>query len=95
MAIRLEDLHVTTEGGAEIRGADVRAWEDAYASGRLPNGYMTEGHSHAGRPKLYEEEMSTMTIRVPKSEKERLTREAKRRGVSLSSYVREVIATNS
>lgn len=94
MAISLKELKVTAEGGAKVTGDDVSAWEEAYASGQIPDGYVAEGRAHAGRPRLYEGEMSTMTIRVPKAEKERLAREAKRRGLSLSSYVRDVIAAN-
>lgn len=93
MAIKLDDLDVIAEDGTRVTGDMVEAWEDAYSSGRLPEGYEVEGPAHAGRPKLYEGEMSTMTIRVPKAEKERLAHEAKRRGMTLSGYVRHVIET--
>lgn len=91
MAVKLKDLDVVAEDGTRVTGGMVEAWEGAYGSGHLPEGYEVDGPVHAGRPKLYDGEMSTMTIRVPKAEKDRLTREAKRRGVSLSSYVREVL----
>lgn len=93
MAIKLKDLNVIAEDGTKVTGDMVEAWEDAYDSGHLPDGYEVDGAVHAGRPKLYEGEMSTMTIRVPKAEKDRLTREAKRRGMTLSGYVRHVIET--
>lgn len=95
MAIKLKDLDITAEDGTRVTGDMVKAWDDAYSAGHLPDGYKADGTVRVGRPKLYDGEMSTVTVRLPKAEKERLAREAKRRGVSLSSYVREVLETRA
>lgn len=94
MAVATEDFVVIAEDGTRVTGEMVDAWEEAYSAGRLPDGFVS-GERHAGRPKLYEGDMATMTVRLPQREKDRLTREAKRRGMSLSGYVRDLIEASA
>lgn len=90
-AIKLEDLNVTAEDGAAVTGADVESWEDAYAHGRLPDGY-ARGSVRPGRPRLSADVTETLTIRLAKGEKEQIKREAGELGMTASAYVREILA---
>ena len=45
-----------------------------------------------GRPKLYDGDMETLSIRIPSSRKSALREEAASRGASVSDYVRGILA---
>ena len=45
-----------------------------------------------GRPKLYDGDMETLSIRIPSSQKSALREEAASRGASVSDYVRGILA---
>ena len=81
-----------TENGQKITGEVVDKWCAAYEDGRFPDGYEPVGGIVRGRPPLYGDKMSSITIRVPLMQKVALEQEAIDSGVSLSSYLRNIIA---
>lgn len=81
-----------TANGQEITGETIEEWCNAYEEGRLPDGYEPTGEIVRGRPALYGDKMASITVRVPLIQKVALEREATDSGVSLSSYVRNIIA---
>lgn len=90
--MKSEDDVITIYNGTPITKTMLDEWDEAYSSGRIPDGYERDGGVHVGRPPLIEGDMSTITIRIPAEQKDALKREADERGMSLSGYVREVIA---
>lgn len=81
--------------GCEVTKDMIEAWDAAYTAGSLPEGYAFDGPIMSGRPRLFEGEMATMTVRIPRAQKEALERDAERRGMSFSGYVREVLAVRA
>ena len=81
-----------TENGQKITGETIDKWCAAYESGRFPDGYEPTDKITRGRPSLYGDKMTSITIRVPAIQKVALEREATDSGVSLSSYLRNIIA---
>lgn len=81
-----------TQDGQKITGETIDKWCKAYEEGRFPDGYVPSGDVSRGRPTLYGDKMSSITIRVPVVQKVALEREATSSGVSLSSYLRNIIA---
>ena len=79
------------EGGQEVTGEMIDKWCKAYDAGHFPDGYVPCEISQ-GRPPLYGEKMSTVTIRIPEVQKTALEYEASTSGISLSSYIRNIIA---
>ena len=49
------------------------------------------GAIHAGRPRLYDEELTTVSFRIPKSRIAAIERIAKERGESKSEFFREAV----
>ena len=83
------------ENGVPVTGAMVDEWCAAYDKGELPEGYAVAGVATVGRPPLHGERRSTMTIRLPKSQKTKLEDEARAHGVSTSTYVRRILTLRS
>ena len=94
MAIDNKQLPAS-ENGIAVTPEMLDEWCAAYESGSLPKGYSYDGPTRVGRPRLANEQMATMTIRIPLSQKEALAKAAKEKGMSFSGYVREVLATRS
>lgn len=84
-----------SENGIAVTPEMLDEWCSAYESESLPEGYSYDGPTRVGRPRLTNEQMTTMTIRIPLSQKEALAKAAKEKGMSFSGYVREVLATRS
>ena len=75
-----------------VPSSKVEEWLEAYENGRLPEGYSFTSGVKYGRPKLYEDDMETLSIRIPASQKSALRDEAKAQGASVSDYVRGILA---
>ena len=80
------------EGGVPVTGAMIDEWCAAYDKGELPDGYEVEGVVNRGRPPLHGERMSSMTIRIPHSQKVALEKEAHKHGIPTSTYVRRILS---
>ena len=87
-----DGVYCMAQDGTPITAEMVDGWCEAYDAGRLPDGYAVDGGVRKGRPRLSAEGMASMTVRVPRSQKEALAREAAQRGMDLSGYVREILA---
>ena len=87
---------VGSKGGMEvlhiIDSALRHGWCEAYDKEELPSGYAFNSTA-SGRSPIYGERMSSITIKIPLAQKRVLEKEAQNAGASLSSYVREIIAT--
>ncbi len=83
------------EGGVPVTGAMIDEWCAAYERGELPEGYEVEGAAAKGRPPLHGERMSSMTIRLPQTQKAALEEEARAHGVPTSTYVRRILTLRS
>ena len=81
--------------GCEVTRDMVEAWDAAYSAGSLPDGYTFDGPVRVGRPRLSDGDMAVVTVRMPRAQKDALERDAGRRGMSLSGYVREVLAVRA
>ena len=69
----------------------IEQWDESYSKGELPDGFEFAGPAHSGRPKMYDEDMTTLTIRIPVSQKNALIKEAKKSKQSMSEYTRNLI----
>ena len=76
----------------KVPTSKVNEWLEAYENGELPEGYSFTGGVKYGRPKLFEGDMETLSIRIPSSQKSALREEAAKRGASVSDYVRGILA---
>lgn len=93
--IRTDDkssVIAVAQDGTPVTGAMVDEWCSFWDAGRLPDGYSVEGPAPVGRPPLHGERMSSITVRIPRSQKDAIEREARRAGISTSAYVRDVLA---
>ncbi len=70
----------------------VDEWCSAYDAGRIPEGYDEADPVTRGRPRIFDSGMNTITIRIPAAQKEALKEEAAERGLTVSTYVREILA---
>lgn len=92
MVIRAKGFVGTAEDGSAVTGDMISSWDSAYTSGELP-GKVVSAERHAGRPRLVDDDMDTITIRLPKAQKEAVRRKAASLGMTTSGYVRKVLAT--
>ena len=69
----------------------IEQWDKAYTDGVLPDGYVFDGGIKCGRPKLFDDEMTTLTIRIPVSQKSALCEQAKNSKTTMSEYARHLI----
>ena len=76
----------------KVPASKVDEWLEAYENGKVPEGYSFAGGVKYGRPKLYDGDMETLSIRIPASQKSALREEAANRGASVSDYVRGILA---
>lgn len=79
------------EGGIPVTAKMINEWCAAYDRDELPDGYETEGVVTRGRPPLHGEWMTSITIRIPYTQKEALEREAHEHGIPTSAYVRRIL----
>ncbi len=79
------------ENGVAVTEEMVQTWCEAYEAGEIPEGYDEASPVVQGRPKLFEGEMTSVTIRIPVQEKSALQQEAASQGVSMSVYLRGIL----
>lgn len=79
------------ENGTFVTEELMDAWEKAYSRGETPEGYTMESKVYRGRPKLFDCEMASITIRLPRAQKNALEQEAAERGMTFSGYVRQIL----
>lgn len=92
MVIKTKGFVGTAEDGSVVTGDIINSWDSSYTSGKLPD-KVVSAERHAGRPRLVDDDMDTITIRLPKAQKEAVKREAASLGMTTSGYVRKVLAT--
>ena len=83
------------QDGTPATGAMIDEWCASWDAGRLPDGYSVEGPTQVGRPPLHGERMSSITVRITHAQKDALEREARRAGISMSAYVRDVLSART
>lgn len=89
-----DSVIAVAENGIPVTEGMVQEWCDAYDKGCLPDGYEVEGPV-MGRPRLFDEEMVSLTVRLTKSQKQLLEQRAKEKGLTTSAYVRDLLASAS
>ena len=80
--------------GQEITEEMINAWCEAYERGEFPEGERTVGGVVMGRPPLSAEKTTTVTIKIPIGMKAALTTKAEKQGVTMSAYVRSILAND-
>jgi hypothetical protein len=80
--------------GQEITEAMIEGWCEAYERGEFPEGERTVGGVVMGRPPLSADKTVTVTVKIPIGMKEALARKAQNQGVTMSAYVRSVLAND-
>lgn len=88
-----DEVVSVAENGMPVTGAMVDEWCAAYDKGELPKDYVVEGVVRKGRPPLHAEKMSSITIRLPYAQKTALEHEARKLGVTTSTYVRRILSS--
>lgn len=86
------EIIAVAENGYPVTQADIDRWNEAYDKGELPKGYSFDGEVKQGRPRLFADGTSSLTVRIPVGLKNYVTNKASERGISVSDYVREVLA---
>ena len=71
----------------------IEQWEKSYSKGELPKGFEFSGPARAGRPKMFEDDMTTLTIRIPVSQKNAISQGAKKSKQIMSEYTRQLLST--
>lgn len=77
-----------TASGRELSDADFDAMAVEYEAGTWTE---PVGKASPGRPKLYGEDMETVSFRLPRSRVDAVEAAAKRRGISKSEFYRRAI----
>ena len=77
-----------TASGRELSDADFDAMAAEYEEGAWSE---PEGKVSLGRPKLFEEDMETVSFRLPRSRADAVAAAAKRQGISKSEFFRRAI----
>ena len=77
-----------TASGRELSDADFDAMAVEYEAGTWTE---PVGKASPGRPMLYEEDMETVSFRLPRSRVDAVEAAAKRRGISKSEFYRRAI----
>lgn len=78
--------------GQELDGRTIDRWCEAYERGEFPEGEHTVGPVVEGRPPMTSDNSAVISIKVPKGMKIAAERNAKAAGMSLSAYVRSILA---
>lgn len=88
-------MSYTAANGQEIDDEMIDRWCEAYEQGDFPSGEHTVGEVVMGRPKLSAEKTTTLTIKLPVGMKAALNRKAKIKGMTMSNYLRSLIADDA
>ena len=80
-------MEYTTETGAKINDEMLDEMAREYEEGT----WSGHGKVSAGRPRIYDEDMETVSFRLPKSRIIAIARIAEQRGESKSDFFREAI----
>ena len=80
-------MEYTTDTGAILTDADLETMAAEYESGE----WSGVGPVEPGRPKLYDEDMETVSFRLPRSRIAAVEAVAKARGESKSEFFRKAI----
>lgn len=86
-----DDVVFTAMGAIPVTESMIEGIEQAYSEGRVPEGYDAESPVMWGRPRLYDEDMASITMRVPVSLKEKLERQAKDADMTMSALIRSIL----
>lgn len=78
--------------GQEITEAMIDRWCESYERGEFPEGERTVGAVVMGRPPLSTDGTVTIGVKVPSGMRAALASRAKKKGVSMSAYVRDILA---
>lgn len=87
-------MSYTAANGMEITESMIERWCSAYEQGEFPEGERTVGSVVMGRPPMSADKTVTVGVKMPRGMKAALTSKAKARGMSMSNYVREVLAND-
>ena len=87
-----ERIVAIAENGVAVTQSMIDEWCAAYEAGETPSGYTETDPVVYGRPALFDGGMESFTVRIPAAQKRALQTEARERGISLSTYVRQVLA---
>jgi hypothetical protein len=77
----------TADNGKTISDAQFDAMAEEYENGS----WSGHGEISRGRPRLYDEDMETVTFRLPKSSLHSVEAVARSRGESKSEFIREAV----
>ncbi len=80
--------------GQEITEDMINTWCESYDKGEFPKGERTVGGVVMGRPPLSAEKTTTVTVKIPIGMKAALTSKAEKQGVTMSAYVRSILAND-
>lgn len=87
------DMGCKAANGQDITETMIGEWCEAYERGEFPEGERTVGGLVNGRPPLSEsEETVVLIVKVPVGMKAALAEAAKGKGMTVSAYVRGVLA---
>lgn len=75
------------DNGQELTDEMLNAMAEEYENGTWEG----VGKASRGRPRLYDEDMETVSLRLPKSRVAAINAVSKRRGVSKSDFIRSAI----
>ena len=78
--------------GQEFTDTMIDRWCDAYEQGEFPEGEHTIGKVVMGRPPLSSDKTTTLTVKIPVGMKVVMADNAKKRGQTLSTYARTLLA---
>lgn len=75
----------------DVTEEQIASWDEMACEGNLPGipaGEITRG---PGRPKITDEDLVMMSFRITKSQKNELEKKSREKGITVSTYIRDVI----
>ena len=87
-------MSYVTASGQVLTDETIDSWCEAYEKGEFPTGEHSVGPVVYGRPPRSQELTTTMTVKIPVGMKVALTKRAEKQGMTMSSYVRNVLASS-
>ena len=83
----------TAANGQKITEEMIGEWCNCYERGEFPKGEHTVGNVVVGRPPLSSDKTVTMSVKLPEGMRVAVRREAKKKGMTDSAYVRSILAS--
>ncbi len=85
----LSDAELESKFG--VSSEQLSEWDEMACRGELAGEWSSDVVRGPGRPRIMDEEQVTISLRIPLSKKEELEKVSKQNGMTMSSFIRDVL----